>query len=184
MSSSISLSNLKILSGNHQNYESIFKKIDLIVSEVELQSGSANKSQDPEIKNDSLHLDMPPAVSPMGETPPLLLSFPLPTNMISAEVATTQRPKFGLKSYQYRNLDEMASFLPLPTKPINMNNSSCCEITSQCISESTLSTSEPATSSRSNGGTGIRMDDQEARLQDIKSWRRNLFKMSNLHHKR
>ena len=172
-SSTCPLSNLKILSGNHQfepkNYETIFKKIDIIIREVELHS------KDPESKIEQLHEDIPLVLSPKGENPNAS-SLPILTDSTEEiKEAATQRPKFGLKSFQYRNLDEMALILPLPpTKPVDMKDSSCCEISTQCLTESMPSTNEPR---RNNNG--IQADDQEARLQDIKSWRRNLLiKMS------
>jgi hypothetical protein len=174
-SSNCLLSNLKILSGNQfeskKNYETIFKKIDIIIREVELQS------KDSASKNESSHSDIPPVLSPIGENPYSLLTSSLPVFTVSTEEEipeATTRPKFGLISFQYRNLEEMALLLPPPAKSIDMNNS-YCEISTQCITESLpVSANEQCRSH-----IGIRADDQEARLKDIKSWRRNLLiKMS------
>ena len=179
MASAVYLSNLKILSGNQsKDYESIFKKVDMIIREVELQSESQNLIKASENKNEALEFYHEVVENPSSSH----------TNSISVtkdfkETGTASpRPKFGLKSYQYRNLDEVASFLPQPS---NINNSNCSELLtlSEKLLPISISTNEPASCSNNNihnkigsySGSGIRIEDQDIRLRNIKSWRQSLI---------
>ena len=145
----------------------------MIIREVELQSESQNLIKASENKNEALEF-----YHELVENPPSSQTNSISVTKDFKETGTAPpRPKFRLKSYQYRNLDEVVSFLPLPA---NSNNSNCSELLT--LSEKlpiSISTDEPASCSNNNIhnkiGSGSRIEDQDIRLRNIKSWRQSLI---------
>ena len=145
----------------------------MIIREVELQSESQNLIKASENKNEALEF-----YHELVENPPSshMNSISVTKDFKETGTASPRPNKFGLKSYQYRNLDEVATFLP---QPANINNSNCSELLtlSEKLLPISISTDEPASCSNNKigSGSGIRIEDQDIRLRNIKSWRQSLI---------